>query len=213
MSSRLDLCTLSRNIGTGWIYSVASVLFPCLLRPTTFSCSTLFFLNMVFCDSFPVTAERHGSPELALIPRSAYRQRLFLCGPASFSSSTAYPGYPAHHRRTHIELDIIEGRGNQPFSGKGMHYEHLMPPLFLLSMLLGGAQLDLVSPAFGADDLFSILFFYISQKAIPFPLPYPSASSSLYVVFFKTERVTTGVNLLGRRNEKLADFIAHRWRS
>jgi len=39
-----------------------------------------------------------------------------------------------------------------------------------LACCLGGLQLDLVSPAFDAHDLFSISFLHVTQKAIPFPL-------------------------------------------
>jgi len=148
---------------------VASV-FPLYVPAYGFHTFPNFLFFMVFCDSSPVTAERHGSPELALIPRSAYRQRLFLCGPASFSSSTAYPGYPAHHRRTHVELDIIDGRGNQPFSRKGMHYEHLMPPLFFLfSMLLGEHSTRSRFSGFRCRRLvFQFLFLYL-PKSDSFP--------------------------------------------
>jgi hypothetical protein len=65
-----------------------------------------------------------------LIPHSAYRQRLFLCGSAYFRALLAHDTL----RRTFVELE--HRRQDLRLSRKGMHDEHLTPS-FPLSMLLG----------------------------------------------------------------------------
>ena len=55
-------------------------------------------------------------------------------------------------------------------------------------MLLGEHQIDLVSPAFGAERLVSS-FFFTFTKAVPFSLSYPSTSASFFVIFLGMEKV------------------------
>ncbi|QRC93770.1 hypothetical protein JI435_404400, partial [Parastagonospora nodorum SN15] len=52
------------------------------LRGMSHDGSVPFSLFHVYCDPSTVTAERNGFRNL--IPQSAYRQRLFLCGSAYF---------------------------------------------------------------------------------------------------------------------------------
>jgi len=129
-----------------------------------------------------------------------------------FSSSTAYLGYPAHYRRTHVELDIRRAEAISLFSGGDMHYEHVMPPLFLLSMLLGGSSTRSRFSGFRCPRPVFYFLFTCHTKSDSFSPWHISRRARLCTSSFSNERIT-GVDLFGRWKEKLAGFIAHRWRS
>lgn len=147
-------------------------------------------------DPFP--AERVESPELASYPRSAYRQRLF-CG-CPFRAPRI-PRYPAHHHRTHDELDHRRQR-HEAFTRKGMTHLRTSSTT-LLRLAAREASIDLVSPAFGADDLFSFCF-HISHKSDFLSPSYPSASTP-----FSSSFAHNGESLgwIFRTTEKLCWFI------
>jgi hypothetical protein len=172
---RLDLFT---SLYAGWIDVGASVLFQHLLRPTFFTHQFPYF------DLSALHFRLSRNDTEVRIPRPAYRQRLFLCGPASFFELHCIPRISGALSSNSRRARYLRRQRRSAFSpGRECITNILCLHSSCSACCLASPQLDLVSPAFGADALVFDFLFYIPQKAIPFPLPYPSASWFLHVVF------------------------------
>ncbi|KAF2109115.1 hypothetical protein BDV96DRAFT_251747 [Lophiotrema nucula] len=148
----------------------------------------------------------------ALIPRSAYRQRLFLCTPASsFRAQLHIQDYGASSSNS-CRARFIDDQRHSALARKGRHNEHHIPTLFLPAAW-GGTEIDLVSPAFDADDLVSIFLLTLAQKRFLFPCHTPRRASVFSAVFPRADETT--LVWCGTRldDEKVRWIIAHRWRS
>jgi hypothetical protein len=78
-----------------------------------------------------------------------------------------------------------------------MHNEHLMPTRFLLAAW--GAPIDLVSPAFGADDLLACFFLAHFIKSDSLFLVMPLGERVFFVVFLIPNGESLVWVLSGRR--------------
>lgn len=100
------------------------------------------------------------------IPRSAYRQRLFLCGPASFFELHCIPRISGALSSNSRRARYLRRQRRSAFSpGRECITNILCLRSSCSACCLASPQLDLVSPAFGADALvFDFLFLYLTKS-------------------------------------------------